>query len=599
MKDELQLKTRDVEFLLYEVFNVDELVKNERYSHHDRETFAAVLELARDFAEQKFYPLAKPLDHNEPYLKDNKVVTIPELKNILDEYRELGFQKMSAEIALGGMQLPFVVAQAAGAFLAAANVSAIAYSFLTTAAANLLSKYGTISLKNRFLGPMIEGLFFGTMNLSEPQAGSSLADIKVVAKPTKFEHYLISGTKMWISGGEHELSENIVHMVLARLEGAPSGIAGISLFLVPKYREDSEGNFTKQNDIQVVGLNHKMGWHGTTNTVLNYGENSDCHGYLIGEPNKGLLYMFHMMNEARIGVGMHATALGYTGYLHSLSYAKERIQGRRLGAPKSESNQVSIIEHPDIKRLLMMQKLAVEGSLALTLFCALLYDRYLVETNESSKEEINLLLELLTPVAKSWPSEFCLEANKHAIQVLGGYGYTKDFPLERFYRDNRLNPIHEGTHGIQALDLIGRKIFANEGKSFIYLLTLIKETISKAKKDAELKIFGDQLDASIMQLESVVESIKLKRKNSSDYLALSSAGIFLDAFGLILIGWMWLKQGIIVYDKLRVEDTNPFYLGKKSTIKFYFNHDLPKARERLDFISRFDSSFVEMESDWF
>ncbi|MEC8562112.1 MAG: acyl-CoA dehydrogenase [Pseudomonadota bacterium] len=599
MKDELQLKTRDVEFLLYEVFNVDELVKNERYSHHDRETFAAVLELARDFAEQKFYPLAKPLDHNEPYLKDNKVVTIPELKNILDEYRELGFQKMSAEIALGGMQLPFVVAQAAGAFLAAANVSAIAYSFLTTAAANLLSKYGTISLKNRFLGPMIEGLFFGTMNLSEPQAGSSLADIKVVAKPTKSEHYLISGTKMWISGGEHELSENIVHMVLARLEGAPSGIAGISLFLVPKYREDSEGNFTKQNDIQVVGLNHKMGWHGTTNTVLNYGENSDCHGYLIGEPNKGLLYMFHMMNEARIGVGMHATALGYTGYLHSLSYAKERIQGRRLGAPKSESNQVSIIEHPDIKRLLMMQKLAVEGSLALTLFCALLYDRYLVETNESSKEEINLLLELLTPVAKSWPSEFCLEANKHAIQVLGGYGYTKDFPLERFYRDNRLNPIHEGTHGIQALDLIGRKIFINEGKSFIYLLTLIKETISKAKKDAELKIFGDQLEASIMHLESVVESIKLKRKNSSDYLALSSAGIFLDAFGLILIGWMWLKQGIIVFDKLRVEDTNSFYLGKKSTIKFYFNHDLPKARERLDFISRFDSSFVEMESDWF
>ena len=599
MKDELQLKTRDVEFLLYEVFNVDELVKNERYSHHDRETFVAVLELARDFAEQKFYPLAKPLDHNEPYLKDNKVVTIPELKNILDEYRELGFQKMSAEIALGGMQLPFVVAQAAGAFLAAANVSAIAYSFLTTAAANLLSKYGAISLKDRFLGPMIEGRFFGTMNLSEPQAGSSLADIKVVAKPTKSEHYLISGTKMWISGGEHELSENIVHMVLARLEGAPSGIAGISLFLVPKYREDSEGNFTKQNDIQVVGLNHKMGWHGTTNTVLNYGENSDCHGYLIGEPNKGLLYMFHMMNEARIGVGMHATALGYTGYLHSLSYAKERIQGRRLGAPKSDSNQVSIIEHPDIKRLLMMQKLAVEGSLALTLFCAFLYDRYLVETNESSKEEINLLLELLTPVAKSWPSEFCLEANKHAIQVLGGYGYTKDFPLERFYRDNRLNPIHEGTHGIQALDLIGRKIFANEGKSFIFLLTLVKETISKAKKDAELKIFGDQLDASIMQLESVVESIKLKRKNSSDYLALSSAGIFLDAFGLILIGWMWLKQGIIVFEKLRVEDTNPFYLGKKSTIKFYFNHDLPKARERLDFISRFDSSFVEMESNWF
>ncbi len=599
MKDELQLKTRDVEFLLYEVFNVTDLTKNERYSHHDRETFAAVIELARDFADQKFYPLARPLDQNEPYIKDNKVVTIPELKNTLDEYRELGFTKMSADLAFGGMQLPFVVAQAAGAFLAAANVSAIAYSFLTTAAANLLTKYGSVGLKNKFLGPMIEGRFFGTMNLSEPQAGSSLAGIKVLAKPTQSEHYLISGTKMWISGGEHELSDNIVHMVLARLEGAPSGIAGISLFLVPKYREDREGNFSKKNDIQVVGLNHKMGWHGTTNTVLNYGENSDCHGYLIGEPNKGLLYMFHMMNEARIGVGMHATALGYTGYLHSLSYAKERIQGRRLGAPKSELSQVSIIEHPDIKRLLMMQKLAVEGSLALTLYCAFLYDRYLVETDAFVKEEINLLLELLTPVAKSWPSEYCLEANKHAIQVLGGYGYTKDFPLERFYRDNRLNPIHEGTHGIQALDLISRKIFTNQGRSFLYLLTLIKETISRAKEDTELKIFGEQLEGLITQLESVVESIKLKRKKSSDYLALSSAGIFLDAFGLILIGWMWLKQGIVIFDKLREEDTNPFYLGKKSTIKFYFNHDLPKARERLEFIVRFDPSFVEMESDWF
>ena len=599
MKDELQLKTRDVEFLLYEVFNVDDLVENERYSHHDRETFASVIELARDFGEQKFYPLARPLDQNEPYLKDNKVVTIPELKNILDEYNELGFSKMSADSAFGGMQLPFVIAQAAGAFLAAANVSATAYSFLTTAAANLLAKYGTNSLKNKFLGPMIEGRFFGTMNLSEPQAGSSLADIKVKAKQTESEHYLISGTKMWISGGEHELSDNIIHMVLARIEGAPQGIAGISLFLVPKYRENHEGNFSKKNDIQVVGLNHKMGWHGTTNTVLNYGENSDCHGYLIGEPNKGLSYMFHMMNEARIGVGMHATALGYTGYLHSLSYAKERIQGRRLGAPKSELSQVSIIEHPDIKRLLMMQKLAVEGSLALTLYCAYLYDRYLVETNASSKDDLNLLLELLTPVAKSWPSEYCLEANKHAIQVLGGYGYTKDFPLERFYRDNRLNPIHEGTHGIQALDLIGRKIFINKGKSLVYLLALIKETIARAKEDKELKIFGDQLEESIMHLESVIKLIKKKRGNASDYMALSSAGIFLDTFGLILIGWMWLKQGIVVFERLRLEDTNSFYLGKKSTIKFYFNHDLPKVRERLEYIARFDTSFADMESDWF
>ena len=597
--DDLQIKNRDMEFLLYEVFQVDKLTKSDRYEQHDRSTFDAVLELAKNFAEQKFYPLAKQLDSSEPYLEKDKVITYPKLKETLDEFRELGFTKMSAEIDSGGMQLPFVVAQAAGAFLAAANVSAVAYSFLTTAAANLISKYANNTLKDKYLRPMIEGRFFGTMNLSEPQAGSSLGDIRVSARPTDSDHYLISGTKMWISGGEHELSENIVHMVLARIDGAPPGVRGISLFLVPKFRQDEKGSFSKRNDIKVIGLNQKMGWHGTTNTVLNYGENQDCHGYLIGEVNEGLRYMFHMMNEARIGVGMHATALGYTGYLHSLAYAKDRIQGRKLGSPKSGSNQVCIVEHPDVKRLLMMQKFAVEGSLALTLYCAYMYDRYLIETDISVKEEINSLLELLTPVAKSWPSEFCLEANKHAIQVLGGYGYTKDFPLERFYRDNRLNPIHEGTHGIQALDLLGRKIFMSNGRTFHYLLTLIRETISGPKVDPELDELGKQFESLLVQLESVVEIIKLTRKKSGDYIGLSNAGIFLDTFGHILIGWMWLKQAAVVFKNLKKDGQNPFYLGKKAAIRFYFGHEFPRLQERLRFIERFDLAFVKMEKDWF
>jgi alkylation response protein AidB-like acyl-CoA dehydrogenase len=309
----------------------------------------------------------------------------------------------------------------------------------------------------------LAGRYFGTMALTEPQAGSSLSDITTSATPNPDGTYSIVGNKIFISGGDHELSENIVHLVLAKIPGGPPGVKGISLFIVPKFRVNSDGSLGERNDVALAGLIHKMGYRGTTSTMLSFGEQGRCIGELVGKPHQGLAYMFHMMNEARIGVGMGAVMLGYRGYLASLDYAKERPQGRAPTNKNPNDPQLKLIEHADIRRMLLAQKAYVEAGYALCLYCARLVDEQRVGQSEQAIQEAGLLLDLLTPIAKSWPSQWCLEANSLAIQIHGGYGYTREYPVEQFYRDNRLNPIHEGTHGIQAIDLLGRKAVMQGG----------------------------------------------------------------------------------------------------------------------------------------
>src|SRR5690606_5945302 len=327
---------------------------------------------------------------------------------------------------------------------------------------------------------------------SEPHAGSNLADIRTRAEPQEDGSYRLYGTKMWISGGEQDLSENIVHMVLAKIPGSPPGVKGISLFLVPKFRLDEDGNPAERNGVSLVGLNHKMGYRGTTNTLLNFGEKEPCVGYLMGKANEGLMCMFHMMNEARISVGMGAVTLGYAGYMHSLQYAKERPQGRLPGEKDPESPQVNIIEHADVKRMLLQQKAYVEGGLALTLYCGKLLDDS--RTGDPAlRKDLSIFMDLLTPIVKAWPSEYCLKANELAIQVLGGAGYTRDYPVERLYRDNRLNPIHEGTNGIQGMDLLGRKVRMNDGYAYQLLVQRVEQTIKEASAVSELKEYADAL----------------------------------------------------------------------------------------------------------
>ncbi|MEC9248837.1 MAG: acyl-CoA dehydrogenase [Pseudomonadota bacterium] len=598
---ELLLKQRDLEFLIYEFLDTELLLKAVRYRDHDRETLDAVIEAGKKLAEDKFAPFAALLDANEPAFKDGRVEVIPELEAAIAAYVEGGFTGIAAEEKYGGMQYPWVIAQAACAYIAAADVSANAYGFLTHAAINLLSKYANEDQKKQFMVPMIEGRFFGTMCLSEPQAGSSLSDIKVRASRADNGNYLLSGTKMWISAGEHELSENIIHLVLAKVPGAPPGVKGISLFIVPKFRLNDDGSLGEKNNVQLVGLNHKMGFRGTTNTVLNFGEGGDCQGYLVGEENKGLFYMFHMMNEARVGIGMTATVLGYTGYLHSLQYAGDRPQGRHPGEKDPSSKQVPIIEHADIKRLLLAQKSAVEGSLALVLYCAWLLDCELVAETEEQRLRINTLLEILTPIAKSWPSEFCLEANKHAIQILGGYGYTRDFPLERFYRDNRLNPIHEGTHGVQGIDLLGRKVSMQDGAAFKLLLGEFAKTIEIAADITCLSSHVTTFEVSVEAIEKATKQINEIKKEQGDSIALANAGIYLDTLGHLVIGWIWLKQATTVVEASENSTANDeaFYSGKLRACDYFFRYEMPKIEERCRLLCEADKTCYEAVPECF
>lgn len=597
----LLLNPRDVDFILYELLDTEGLLAAPRYAAHDRETFNAVIDAAARLAEERFAPFAAKLDQNEPSFDGERVHVIPELEAAVAAYVEGGFTGIAAPAEYGGMQLPWVVAQAACAYIAAADVSANAYGFLTHAAINLLDAFASPEQKTRYMAPLIEGRWFGTMCLSEPQAGSSLSDIQLRAEPADAGHYRISGTKMWISGGEHELSENIVHLVLAKIPGGPPGVKGISLFIVPKFRVNDDGSLGEHNNIALAGLNHKMGFRGTTNTVLNFGERGECHGWLVGEPHQGLFYMFHMMNEARVGVGMTATVLGYTGYLHSLQYARERPQGRHPQQKDPASPQVPIIEHADIRRLLLAQKSAAEGSLALELYCAWLLDRQRTCDDTDEVRRLGLLLDILTPVAKSWPSEFCLEGNKHAIQILGGYGYTREFPLERFYRDNRLNPIHEGTHGIQGLDLLGRKVAMHDGAALEVLFAEMTATVESARTPPALAGHADALAAAMATITNTTQLLVELNRAGDTNRALANATIYLDAFGHVVLGWMWLRQALVAARAIddATDDDRNFYRGKLQACRYFFRYEMPRVAERCALLASADDTCLAMDERWF
>ena len=458
---------RDLDFVLYETLGLDKILESDRYADYDRESLNAIMDLCQTIAEDQFLPCAAKLDANEPKFVDGKVETISELKEAIAAYQEAGLCASAYDSDVGGMQLPWMMDQALNGMFVCANNPAHIYLFLTQGVANMLNACGSDELKRKYLPDLVDGNWFGTMCLSEPQAGSSLADIRTKADLNADGSYSISGTKMWISGGEQDITENIIHMVLAKIPGSPPGVKGISLFLVPKNRVNDDGSIGDFNNIALAGLNHKMGCRGATNCLLNFGESGDSIGYLVGEPNQGLANMFHMMNEARISVGMSAVMTGLGGYLYSLDYARNRPQGRPLVNRNPEDPQIMISEHADIKRMLMTQKAFIEGAQTLIYYCAELIDTKKLSDDKDQHQRIDLLLDLLTPICKSWPSEYCLEANKLAIQVLGGYGYTREYPVERLYRDNRLNHIHEGTWGIQGLDILGRKVRMHGGAAVV------------------------------------------------------------------------------------------------------------------------------------
>ncbi|GAA1844624.1 acyl-CoA dehydrogenase [Pseudonocardia ailaonensis] len=602
MSRDLILSRADLEFLLHDWLHVEELTNRKRFAEHSRETIDAVLELAADLATEQFAPHNKRNDAEEPRFEQVDGVGYarlhPEVGPALATAAEAGLLSATMDAEVGGLQLPHVVGIAVAAWFQAANPGTWAYAMLTVANANLLVAHGSPEQVRAFVPPMLEGRFHGTMCLSEPQAGSSLADITTRAEPRPDGTHRMFGSKMWISGGDHELGENIVHLVLAKIPGGGPGVRGISLFLVPKYLLDADGAVGERNDVTLVGLNHKMGYRGTVNTLLAFGDGTvtpggeaGAVGYLVGSPGSGLAAMFHMMNEARIAVGAGAAALAYTGFLKSLDYARTRPQGRPAGAKDPSAPMVPIVRHADVRRMLLAQKAYAEGALALILYCGRLVDEERTAGDAAARERAHLLLETLTPIAKSWPSQWGLEANTLAIQVHGGYGYTREYDVEQHYRDNRLNPIHEGTHGIQAADLLGRKVVMNGGAGFTALRETVTATVARAEEAGGL---AATCGAALRQAtDRLVEVTALVHTCPHPEDRLANAAVYLEAAGHIVLAWIWLEQLLAVQER-----DDDFANGKRAAARYFFRFELPTVGPRLDLLAAGDRTVLDTAPDW-
>jgi len=603
---ETLLSARNLAFELYEVLDAEGLTQRARFAEHSRETFDAALGTARSIAENLFAPHNRKNDEHEPQYVDGAARLIPEVKPAVDAFLQAGFLNATREFEVGGMQLPNLLSQACFAHFQAANAATSSYPFLTMGAANLIESFASAEQKRLFLQPMLDGRCFGTMALTEPHAGSSLSDLRSKATPASDGSYRIKGNKIFISGGDHPLSENIVHMVLARLPDAPPGVKGISLFIVPKFLVNDDGSLGARNDVTLAGLFHKMGWRGTTSTALNFGDRDECVGYLVGKPHAGLAYMFQMMNEARIGVGMGAVMLGYAGYLYSLDYARQRPQGRLPDGKDASSAQVAIIEHADVRRMLLTQKAYVEGAFDLGLYAARLFDDTQTLETEAERKSALELLDLLTPIVKSWPSEFCLKANELAIQILGGHGYTREYPVEQYYRDNRLNPIHEGTHGIQSLDLLGRKVAINNGAALKQLVQLIQTSCQRASAYPALDTLRQPLEQLLARVSTVTLALLGDLLGGQVNQALANSALYLKVFGHLVIGWRWLEQASRAEEGLALISNgqgNPadgaFYQGKLQAARYFLTWEVPSCQHDLAILEARDDTCLNMQDAWF
>ena len=571
-----------LKYMLYDVHKLEDLLERERFVDHDKESLDMFLESTKDFADRELFPFIKEMDEKPAYHKDGKVYVHSQVETMMKKGGELGFISASFDYDIGGMQIPLMAHTAATYILDAANNHLPGYAGLTQGAAELIIHFASKDLLETFVPNMLSGKWGGTMCLTEPQAGSSLSDIVTKAKPTQNGYYNITGQKIFISGGDNQFAENIVHLVLARVEGAAKGTKGISLFIVPKNRNKSDGTL-ESNDVTTVADFQKMGQKGYCTTHLGFGDKDDCKGWLVGEENQGLNYMFLMMNAARIAVGRGSSAIASAAYYASLQYANERPQGRKLasdGKKNIEQSQSLIIEHPDVRRMLLLQKAVVEGSMSLVLLAAKYYD---LESTAKSKEEkikYNTLLEMIIPVVKTYPSEAGAYSVNNGLQVLGGYGFCSDFILQQYYRDIRISSIYEGTTGIQSQDLLGRKITMNNGEGLKLLLNEILTTVAKANNHPELKPYADSISEKIKLSEKVLTSLMPHALKGDFEKYLADASVFMEFFSLIIVAWNWLEiatdsqEALVNGDKKYSEI---FYNSKIETMKYFFDYELPKT----------------------
>lgn len=570
------ISVEHIKFLLFEVHKVQELFESSYFSEYSKESCEMMLDSARDFADRELFPYFTEMDRQGVKYENGKVEVHPQVIKVLNELGTSGWINAALPFESGGMQLPHMLGYMVETIYTAANSSGIGYSMLTSGASRLILSFGNEDLKKNYAQKMCEGKWQGTMALTEPQAGSSLSDISTKAKKISNGAYIISGQKIFISGGDYEGIENVVHLMLAKIEGAPLGAKGISLFVVPKHRVGSDG--LEPNDVTTAGVFHKMGQSGYVTTHLMMGEKDNCIGYLVGEENQGLKYMFQMMNTARIEVGATGVAIASAAYYASLEYANERSQGRNPTSKNPADEPVSIIGHADVRRMLFAQKAMVEGSLSLLVECGRYED--LLHTSEGEeKENYHLLLELLTPIVKTHPTEMGIESVSNGLQCLGGYGYCVDFPLEQLYRDIRITTLYEGTTGIQSIDLLGRKMIMNDGKAARLLFAEINKTIDSAIKFDSLKDCSKVLYDTFIQYQEVIQKLVGKAKEGRIEEYLSDANLFMELSGIFVIGWQWLKQGISAAQSVNNgANSSDFYQSKIHTMKYYFAYEIPKTK---------------------
>ncbi len=591
---------RNIRFMIKEVFDSKTLIDYDYYSKHNEKMFDMVIDAAVKLANKLMYPVLEEMDQNQPVLENGQVKVHKAVKKILKEFGQGGWIASGFSEANGGDQVPFTIRAAASFIFAASNYSASAFPELTAGAAELITSFGSQELIDTYVPKMIDGKWQGTMALTEPQAGSSLTDITTTAYPDNNGRYKIKGVKTFISAGDHDGAENIIHLMLAKIDNAPAGTKGISLFVVPKKRVDEKGGLVF-NDITVSTIYHKLGYRGTPAAELSMGEKEDCFGWLVGKENHGLIQMFQMMNGARILVGLASCAIASAAYHAALEYAENRPQGRPVTLKDPLTKQIPIIEHADVKRMLLFQKSVIEGSLCLILNCCMYADLKKVSHGDE-KEKYELLLDLLTPVAKSFPSEYGISSISNAIQCFGGYGYCQDFPVEQYFRDIRIHAIHEGTTGIQGMDLLGRKMVMKNGKAALLFIEEVTSTINGAKEFTELEFFVTRLETALKELEKVAGFLFTVANKKGIDVYLSDASLFLEFYGLIVISWQWLIQGVAATKALSGDCSKKdkhFYTGKLFTMNYFFRYELPKTCGLASRLMDNDNLTIDMKTEYF
>lgn len=586
------LDDRTVDFLLYDVFDAPALCALPAFADHSRDTFELYLGMTRKVARNVLYPSYRAMDGEPAHFNGKGVQTHPRMRDIYPQLVDLGVINATRPADVDGQQLPSTVATVANMYLMAGNLSAYGFAMLTSGAAHLIEAFGTPELKRDYMQPMYAGKWTGTMALTEPQAGSSLADVQTRATPTAAGHYLIHGSKVFISGGDQDFTDNIVHLALARIDGAPAGTRGISLFAIPKMRLQ-DGSLV-DNDAVCAGAFHKLGWRGIPSVALNFGERGDCHGYLVGEPHRGLSYMFQMMNEARLSIGANGVATAAVAFHESLQYAKDRPQGRKLGAPQ-DSPPVAIIEHADVRRMLLRQKAIVEGAMSLMVATARYADLSVHAATEAERTHADVMLNLLTPVAKTFPAEKGYESNVLAVQIHGGYGYTSEYLPEAWLRDQKLNSIHEGTTGIQSADLLGRKLGKNGHASMTALHQEVNATLERARAVGVDAVLCNALEQSLARVTGAL--IKVTAEPDFERL-LSHSVDFMDLFSTFVIGWQWLVQLAAAQPKLS-SAPDDFLRGKLACAQYWFRTELPRIEHLASLCESFDDSYLNAQPAWF